>query len=296
MREQRNAYNNWKCPHCERVFRTRKLMRLHITSAHKNSNKSKFAGDHSIPEKKCLFCNRTFTNSSAYTMHIRWCKSNPERQESYNKRDSKNVSVETRKKISDSMKKYYCGSSIWRTQIEKRKSYAEQYFDDCFPEAEKNYHVNRFFLDLAWPDRKVYLEIDGEQHYTEEGLKRDKERDTILENEGWTLISRVRWSEFQKLSQEEKNDFIYQVGALVVAHKPHKLDIGSGSIPSPDRLSEVQKKKKERWDIIQQSNIDFSKFGWVKEVSKLFGISENKAGVYIARNFPEFYKNCYKRN
>ena len=47
--------------------------------------------------------------------------------------------------------------------------------------------------------------------------------------------------------------------------------------------------------MIQQSNIDFSKFGWVKEVSKLFGISENKAGTYIAKNFPEFYKSCYKR-
>ena len=229
-------------------------------------------------------------------MHIRWCKNNPKRQESYSKRDSKNVSEETKKKISDSMKKYYCGSSIWRTQIEKRKSYAEQYFDDCFPEAEKNYHVNRFFLDLAWSDRKVYLEVDGEQHYTKEGLERDKERDTILENEGWTLISRVRWSEFQKLSQEEKEDFIYRVGALVVAHEPHKLDIRSGSIPSPEKISEIQKKKEDRWNIIQQSNIDFSKFGWVKEISKLFRISENKAGAYIARNFPEFYKNCYKRN
>lgn len=289
------AYGNWKCVHCNERFETRRLLQQHIQLNHKNSAKNKFAGDHTIPEKKCLFCDRTFTHSSAYTMHIRWCKNNPERQESYCKRDAKNVSEETRKKISNSLKKYYCGSSIWRTQIEKRKSYAEQYFDDCFPEAEKNYHVNRFFLDLAWPDRKVYLEVDGEQHYTKEGLERDKERDAILENEGWTLISRVRWSEFQKLSQEEKNDFIYQVGALVEAHKPQKLDIGSGSISSPDRISEVQKKKEDRWNIIQQSNIDFSKFGWVKEVSKLFGISENKAGIYIAKNFPEFYKNCYKR-
>ena len=290
------TYGNWGCVHCNEHFETRRLLQQHIRLVHKDPTKNKFAGDHSIPEKKCLFCERTFTQSSAYTMHIRWCKSNPERQDSYCNRDFKNVSEETRKKISNSMKKYYCGSSIWRTQIEKRKSYAEQYFDDCFPEAEKNYHVNRFFLDLAWPDRKVYLEVDGEQHYTKEGLKRDKERDIILENEGWILISRVRWSEFQKLSQEEKEDFIYRVGALVVAHEPHKLDIRSGSIPSPEKISEIQKKKEDRWNIIQQSNIDFSKFGWVKEVSKLFGISENKAGAYIAKNFPEFYKNCYKRN
>lgn len=66
--------------------------------------------------------------------------------------------------------------------------------------------------------------------------------------------------------KEQKNDFIHRVGALVVAHEPHKLDIRSGSIPSPEiNISEVQKKKEERWNIIQQSNIDFSKFGWVKK-------------------------------
>ena len=51
----------------------------------------------------------------------------------------------------------------------------------------------------------------------------------------------------------------------------------------------------ERWSIIQNSNIDFSKFGWVKEISVLFGIAENKAGKYIKRHFPDFYKTCYRR-
>lgn len=60
--------------------------------------------------------------------------------------------------------------------------------------------------------------------------------------------------------------------------------------------SKADKLKKERWEIIQNSNIDFSKFGWVKKVSKLFGIAENKAGHYIRKNYPEFYETCYRRN
>ena len=53
--------------------------------------------------------------------------------------------------------------------------------------------------------------------------------------------------------------------------------------------------EKERWEIIQQSNIDFQKFGWVIEISKLFGISTNRGGKYIRKHFPEFYKTCYVR-
>lgn len=54
--------------------------------------------------------------------------------------------------------------------------------------------------------------------------------------------------------------------------------------------------KNERWNIIQSSDIDFSKYGWVGKISELFGISENKAGDYIKRNFPEFYRDkCFKK-
>ena len=53
--------------------------------------------------------------------------------------------------------------------------------------------------------------------------------------------------------------------------------------------------KNKRWAIIQESNIDFTKYGWVKEIARLFGIAENKAGEYIKKNFPDFYKNCYVR-
>lgn len=60
-------------------------------------------------------------------------------------------------------------------------------------------------------------------------------------------------------------------------------------------LSKKEQLKEERWEIIQESDINFSKFGWVKELSALFGICENKAGKYIRDNYPEFYKTCYKR-
>ena len=47
---------------------------------------------------------------------------------------------------------------------------------------------------------------------------------------------------------------------------------------------------------IINSNIDFSKEGWVKKVSKIIGISENKGSKWMKRNMTEFYVNyCWKR-
>lgn len=74
-------------------------------------------------------------------------------------------------------------------------------------------------------------------------------------------------------------------------------NIGKYNLEKTKRKPErFEKLKEERLELLQKSNIDFSKFGWVKEVSKLFEISENKAGIYIKNNFPDFYENkCYKR-
>lgn len=68
-----------------------------------------------------------------------------------------------------------------------------------------------------------------------------------------------------------------------------KDDANNGYISINEQL------KKERWEIIENSNIDFSKFGWVGQLSKLFGIAPNRAGEYVKNNFPDFYKNCFVR-
>jgi hypothetical protein len=57
---------------------------------------------------------------------------------------------------------------------------------------------------------------------------------------------------------------------------------------------EAQKPKIEK---LLASNIDFSKFGWVKEAAKIIDITDQKVGKWMKRNMPEFYESsCYKRN
>lgn len=118
---------------------------------------------------------------------------------------------ETKQKISATQKENYKNLSRYATVREHRISYAEEYFNKIFVDAVKQYHVNRYTLDYAWPDKKLYIEVDGEQHYTEEGIAHDKERTDILLAEGWTCAARIRWSSFQAMTDEEKKFFVENV-------------------------------------------------------------------------------------
>jgi very-short-patch-repair endonuclease len=122
------------------------------------------------------------------------------------------MTEEIKKKISETQKKNYTGRSRYATAREHRCSYAESYFTECFTDAVKQLHVDRYFLDFAWPDIKIYIEIDGEQHYVDHRIvEHDKIRTQRLHELGWRLLTRIRWSEFQKLEQSEKENLVFRL-------------------------------------------------------------------------------------
>lgn len=196
----------------------------------------------------CQYCNKECKNINSHKAHERLCPLNPNRNyvshtlgktawnkgltketdervkqfgQTYSNRiKNKEISApfagkkhtdEWRKNHSELQKERYKGKTIYATIREHRKSYAEQYFNEIFTNAEKQYHVDRYFLDYAWPDIKVYIEVDGEQHYTKDGIEHDKIRTDFLIEKGWRLLKRIRWSEFQKLSKIEKENEIYRL-------------------------------------------------------------------------------------
>lgn len=182
--------NGWLCC-CGEVLRTRTELQLHHRSCdvfnsskgHNQFTKAKALG---LPTPK-----GTMTGKS----NLAWL--------------GRKHTEEEKKKISESMKEVYKGKSIWLTQIENRKSFAEQYFDACFPDLKQNYHVDRYFLDLANPEKKLYIEVDGEQHYNDpKVVEHDKVRTQRLEELGWKCLKRIRWSEYKKMSKDEQESLI----------------------------------------------------------------------------------------
>ena len=123
--------------------------------------------------------------------------------------------AEEKQRLSQIMKRKILAGEIevpyLRNHHSKGPSYPEQYFIDIFKNAnlsvEHDLQVGLYELDFANPKTKKYVEIDGEQHYVDPRIvKHDLERTEALKQQGWQLVSRVRWSEFQKMTLEERQN------------------------------------------------------------------------------------------
>ena len=126
-------------------------------------------------------------------------------------------SQETKDKISNSRKKYleeHPDKIPFKLNHSSKQSYPEQYFEELFEKENIPllYHkqVGRYELDFYNEDLMKYVEIDGEQHYSEYMIEHDIERTLYLENLGWKGI-RIRWSEYQKLNFENKKIKIQEI-------------------------------------------------------------------------------------
>lgn len=199
--KQKNVnQRNWKCEYCNGIFKSRSLLQKHKKEIHYNQNVKR-----PVINGKCKFCDKIFKYQNGLTVHERSCLQNPNRISG----KSHPLSEETKKKLSEIAIKRLQGTHCnW---LNKPKSYAEEYFDTIFTTAQTQYRVNRYVLDYAWPDTKTYIEVDGEQHYTEKGLEHDRIRTEFLENLGWSCIIRIRWSLYNKLKYEDKIKFIEDI-------------------------------------------------------------------------------------
>lgn len=130
------------------------------------------------------------------------------------------LSAKTRDKISVSRIKFLDENPHMVPYVlnhSSKISYPEQYFRDCFRgiELDIEYKISRYSLDFANTKRKVYFEVDGEQHYTDRKIVlSDLKRTKFLQDLGWTGY-RCRWSEFQKLNEVECKEYVQKIIGLV---------------------------------------------------------------------------------
>jgi len=122
------------------------------------------------------------------------------------------LSDETKQKISKSRIKYLKEHPdqvpYLLNHSSKGESFPEKYFESILSKTElkykRYYQISIYQLDFAFINKKINLEIDGEQHYTDlKIIESNKNRNLFLENNGWKTI-RIRWSDYQKLNREQK--------------------------------------------------------------------------------------------
>ena len=63
-----------------------------------------------------------------------------------------------------------------------------------------------FILDFILPEYDLIVEIDGLQHYTKWGLLRDKYRDAVLNQAGFTVLQ-IRNAEVKDYAREDLINF-----------------------------------------------------------------------------------------
>lgn len=153
-----------------------------------------------------------------------------------------------------------------------------------------------YSIDIAFPDIKLGIEINGNQHYNRDGSLKEyyKARHDLIVSSGWKLLE-LHYSiafDLQKIKDliDIKEQPDYTEYFREKKNKHQTLPKGARARMKSDAKWEEYKEK------VTNSEIDFSKFGWVTEVSKILNIKSQKVSKWMKRYLPEFYNDkCFKR-
>lgn len=309
MNTKTAEFGRWTCKRCGSAFRTRRELFAH----HKIC-------DNTI-DANCPFCGKHFSKTWGLTNHISLCKKNP------------NADVEKRKRISEAQKKFWSSDKAKNLKVSASK---RAVFNNFWEYRSKNPIVyespfaGKVRLDSQWEKlvaerldklgiewyrpkmRLPYFDCDGNEHsyipdfyiktfhcfievksnFISKWQNSNNKVSYIKEHYPFVV-----WLE----TEEDCKTFVLKDDYGYEEIPPKNEDIQITVINSNNTKRKKSTKdillKEERWKIIQNSEIDFQKFGWVNKIAKLFGIkSPNKAGIYIKNNFPDFYKSCFVRN
>lgn len=200
----RKPYGTWRCNICDLIFETRAEKQKHNRKYHpieKNSSWNKGL----TKEKDRRVMNQSLALKKRY-----------KNGEIINSNKGKKKSDEIKMKISESMKKYYSENPDkipYLLHHSSKESYPEKYFNDLFIKEgivgyKREFFVLGYFLDFAFENIKLDIEIDGSQHWLDKRIvEHDKKRTEKLLNNGWRVI-RIRWDEWQLKSFDERKELI----------------------------------------------------------------------------------------
>jgi very-short-patch-repair endonuclease len=79
----------------------------------------------------------------------------------------------------------------------------------------RQHSVGNFILDFYCPEEKLGIELDGQQHYTPEGKRKDKWREAIIASYGIRIIrfeNRLVFKDLEYVLSEIKKCFKTSVG------------------------------------------------------------------------------------
>lgn len=290
--------NKYKCPICDKEY-TKYGISNHL--------KYHFGFKHDEIVRKSMGCSnrgKTKENCQFIRNRIKKFKERYSNGEITAPWSGKTLSEEHKRKISEKLKIAHKEGRAGHWNNNKIASYPEKFFMKIIKNEfiDKNYiynyRVDNYFLDFAWGHIKKYIEIDGEQHYrNSETVNYDENRNSRLKECGWQVL-RIRWKDIVNDTQKYINiakNFIDND----IEHLENNLKKYQNEIKELERIKQ-QKEIDKVYEIaikvnkIIDSNIDFTKYGWVEQVNKITGQTNSRR--WIKRWCPWLLENVYCRN
>jgi very-short-patch-repair endonuclease len=218
-----------KCPYCNKELHNTKPNENHnhIKWCNKNPNRINYINDLSIARESII--NKGWNRGLTKETDKRVKKSG----ETLSKNIKNGITVssfknkhhreESKRNISLKLKQSHKNGSHpgWKhiNTDEHRRSYPEKWFIENIInqhglnkifEIKEKMPFGKYFLDFAFLNIKLDVEIDGQQHNRSlESIDHDKKRDEYLKEHGW-LVFRIKWINMK----EDITRFLYFIESL----------------------------------------------------------------------------------
>ena len=206
-----------KCEFCGKEYKgthkntIKRNLSAHILHCKLNPNYIKF---------KCKYCYFEDDNFGVVGSHVTNCILNPNYEKNKLKRIEngkigRKHTDESKEKISKSRIQFLKENPNkvpYLLNHSRNESYPEKYFTELFNkesiEIESKFRIGLYELDFCILDKKIDIEIDGNQHYLDKKIvESDIKRNKFLEDNGWDII-RINWSNYNSMTFKEKSDYI----------------------------------------------------------------------------------------
>lgn len=153
----------------------------------------------------------------------------------------------------------------------------------------REYSFFPYFIDFAFINEKVAVEIDGSQHLLEERVLKDNDKDELLFNNGWKV---VRISE-NEIKNNIENVFLklenilslsnnvkqYKIGVILNPKKRQRKQRKENGLTEMEFIRSLNQRKVERPEYSQLLE-DVQFLGFTK-TGKKYGVSDNAIRKWI---------------
>lgn len=261
----------------------------------------------------CEFCGREFGYKGSLTLHLKTCKQNPNRDEEYSKYLSEIHKKAITQEMREAASKRTVFNNFWKYRAKNSIIYESPIAGKM--KLDSNWELitakRLDELQVEWYRPRIglpYFDLDGVQHtYIPDFYC--KTYNCFIEVKS-DFIKKFQNSSSNKVDYlKEHYKFIKWLETEDTCKTFQLSDLDCNFIPEKDEedisywLEKVETLKKEKNKIIEQqktetlkkaeykkiiekSNIDFSKFGWVGQLSKLLNLSNKYVRKHIPQMFP----------